>query len=66
MATRTSIRCAVSSVIMIAGLGTCAQAQYLYAGPGTVVQRQVNGPFAYNLYGYSYLEPIRITPHSGT
>jgi len=57
MATRMSIRYAVGSVLMIAGLGTCAQAQYLYAGPGTVVQRQVNGPFVYNSYGYPYLAP---------
>ncbi len=57
MATRMSIRCAVGSVLTIAGLATCAQAQYLYAGPGTVVQGQVNGPFVYNSYGYPYLGP---------
>jgi hypothetical protein len=57
MATRMSIRCVVGSVLTIAGLGACAQAQYLYAGPGTVVQGQVNGTFFYNSYGYPYLAP---------
>ena len=57
MATRMSIWYAVGSVLTIAELGTCVQAQYLYAGPGTVVQRQVNGPFVYNSYGYPYLAP---------
>jgi hypothetical protein len=57
MAARMPVQCVVSSVIALVGLGTCVQAQYLYAGPGTVVQRQVRGPFVYNFYGYPYLAP---------
>ncbi len=57
MAIRMSMRCAAGAVLTIAGLGTCARAQYLYAGPGTVVQGQVNGAFFYNSYGYPYLAP---------
>jgi hypothetical protein len=57
MAARMLVRCAVGSMIAIAVRGTRAEAQYLYAGPGTVVQSQVRGPFVYNLYGYPYLAP---------
>lgn len=40
------------SVLIVAGLTTCARAQYLYVGPGSVVQSQIYGPFVYDLYGY--------------
>ena len=51
MMARKWLTCAVGIALVAVGSGSSACAQYIYAGPGAVVQGRVYGPFVYGLPG---------------
>ena len=70
MAARMPFQCLMISLVIAAGWAGPARGQYLYAGPGAIVQRQIRGPFVYGLrpnprLTYPFQVPTTLVPAPG-
>jgi len=70
MAARMPFGWLMVSLVIAAGWPGPAQGQYLHAGPGVIVQRQIRGPFVYGLrpsprMTYPFQAPTTLVPAPG-